>query len=276
MNLGQVPGPASGENRRARWRSPLTGALLVAAVCAGALLAINSTFCIGCSNRESVSSRTYPWHTDIVATVFWVGEILDPDASDGSQVISAYDSLWMRNYGGCDGVWVEDSCETEPRDASNGFFPRNMTPLQNPFYLDLPFDDVNDKGAFSRRGEVVPWANDPGYAGRADDKKFSFMKNRWVRMEKNGSTCYGQIQDAGPGQYNDSDYVFGTNDERPANKKFNGAGMDVSPALAGCLGFQSLNGTQDRLNWQFVEEADVPDGPWKKIVTSTPVVPFGQ
>ena len=32
-------------------------------------------------------SSGYPWHTDIVATTFWVGEVFDPNASDGSQVI---------------------------------------------------------------------------------------------------------------------------------------------------------------------------------------------
>ena len=27
----------------------------------------------------------YPWHNNIVATTFWVGEIMDPSAPDGSQ-----------------------------------------------------------------------------------------------------------------------------------------------------------------------------------------------
>jgi hypothetical protein len=27
---------------------------------------------------------TYPWHTRIVSTTFWVGEIFDPNAADGS------------------------------------------------------------------------------------------------------------------------------------------------------------------------------------------------
>lgn len=263
------------EDQGTRWLS-FIAAGVTAVFCAGAVAILSSSLCLGCSRHSPPApvDREYPWHTDIVATVFWVGEILDPNSSDGSQVISTYDARWMDNYGGCDGVWVANSCETEARDASNGFFPRHMTPRQNPFYLDLPFDDINDPGAFSRRGDVVPWAKDLAYAGRAQDKLFSFMKNRWVRMEKNGSSCYGQIEDAGPGQYNDAEYVFGSNDERPANRKFNGAGMDVSPALAGCLGFEDLNGAQDRVSWQFVEEKDVPDGPWKKIVTTTPVVPF--
>jgi hypothetical protein len=92
-------------------------------------------------------------------------------------------------------------------------------------------------------------------------------------ISKDGKTCYGQIQDAGPGQYNDADYVFGTNDRRPKNTKFNSAGMDVSPALNGCLGFTDLNGDNDHVDWRFVEPADVPGGPWRTLVTTSGVTP---
>ena len=71
----------------------------------------------------------------------------------------------------------------------------------------------------------------------------------------------GQIEDAGPGKYDDATYVFGKGDHRPANTEFNGAGMDVSPALNGCLGFSSLNGAQDKVDWQFVDEEDVQTVP---------------
>ena len=99
------------------------------------------------------------------------------------------------------------------------------------------------------------------------------MKNRWVQISTDGKTCYGQIQDAGPGQYNDADYVFGTNDRRPKNTKFNSAGMDVSPALNGCLGFTDLGGDNDHVDWRFVEPADVPGGPWRTLVTTSGVTP---
>ena len=167
----------------------------------------------GTQTAEGVA-RVYPLHTDVVATTFWVGEIFDPKASDGSQVISTYDSQWLAHYGGCDGIVVNGGCQTEVRTAANGYFPTSMTPQENPFYLDLPFDDVNDPGAFARRASVIPWANDPGYAGRADDPSFSYMKNRWVEITKGDRTCYAQIQDAGPGQYNDAEHVFGTDNER--------------------------------------------------------------
>jgi hypothetical protein len=224
------------------------------------------------SATPAPGSNRYPWHTGIVSTTFWVGEIFDPNAPDGSQVYSTYDALWEQHYGGCDGVVVNGSCETEPRTAANNYFPTHMTPKENPFYLDLPFDDINDAQAFTERCQVIPWANAPGYAGHCNDPAFSYMKNRWVKIVgPNGKTCYGQIEDAGPGQYHDAAYVFGTNDARPANKLYNGAAMDVSPALNGCLGFSELNGDTDRVSWQFVDDNDVPPGPWKIIVTTTGV-----
>ena len=229
-----------------------------------------------CSNLASAIpeqvSREYPWHTNIVATTFWVGEIIDPSAPDGSQEISTYDADWQANYGGCDGIINKGACRTQRRMAWNGFFPTSMTPLQNPFYLDLPFDDINNPTAFAMRAKVVPWANDPGYNGRAEDPTFSFMKNRWVELRKNRRTCYGQIEDAGPAVYDDAAYVFGGYDGRPANKRFNGAGLDVSPALNGCLGFRQLDGQNDRVDWRFVEQTDVPPGPWTRIITTSPVV----
>jgi hypothetical protein len=218
------------------------------------------------------AASKYPMHTGIVSTTFWVGEIFDANAADGSQMLSTYDANWFQNFGGCDGIASAGVCTTEKRVASNGFFPSSMTPKQNPFYLDLPYDDVNDPTGFKNRGAVIPWANDPGYAGKAKDRSVSFMKNRWVKLMKNGQTCYGQIADAGPGKYHDSAYVFGSNDARPANKRYGGAGMDVSPALNGCLGFKDLDGNADKVDWQFVEAADVPAGPWTRVTSSSMAV----
>ena len=244
-----------------------TGATGTAAVGAG----VSSTADAALLTRLAAhpKGRRYPVHTRIVATTFWVGEIFDPNASDGSQVISTYDSGWLQHYGGCDGVMVSGDCRTEPRTARNGFFPTRMTPHQNPFYLDLPFDDLNDPQAFAQRASVVPWAREVRYARAADDPDASLMKNRWVRLTRSGRVCYGQIQDAGPGEYHDSRYVFGGDDRRPANRRYNGAGMDVSPALNGCLAFRELDGDQDLVGWQFVDDVDVPAGPWRRVVTTS-------
>lgn len=235
--------------------------------------------------------RVYPTHTGIVSTTFWVGEIFDPKRPDGSQVCSTYDSQWAYHWsgvktgtagsgtdcegsptGGCDGVPGVNKCDTEARHAENQFFPThsNVVPRENPFYLDLPFDDINDPTAFKQRCQVVPWANDSGYAGHCTDTSFSYLKNRWVKLTgPNGHTCYGQIEDAGPGTYHDVAYVFGTTNARPANKEYNGAGMDVSPALNSCLGFAEEDGENDLVSWSWADAP--PPGPWTRLITSSKV-----
>lgn len=262
----------------------------------GLILSLAALLAMTPSSRDEAR---YPVHTDIVATTFWVGERFDPAVPDGSQVCSTYDSQWAFHWsgvstgivpdtaaacggartGGCDGVIVEERgdqrCETETRSAENGYFPSALTPHENPFYLDLPYDDLHDPDGFAQRCDLIPWANDPGYAGRCDDRGFSYMKNRWVAIVgPAGRTCYGQIEDAGPSHdtlYHDAEYVFGSDDARPVQKSFNNAGMDVSPALNGCLGFAELDGEQDRVSWRFVDDADVPEGPWLRIVTHSGV-----
>lgn len=238
------------------------------ALAAAAVLVTSLAVALGTTTAPSSAKSTkYPWHTNITATTFWVGEIFDPNASDGSQRISAYDDRWYKRFGGCDGVRKNGDCRTERRTRSNGYFPRHMKPRENPFYLDLPYDDVNVTKNFRSRGKVVPWAGQAAYRGKVKNRAYSLMKNRWVELRKGKRRCYGQIQDAGPGQYSDTRYVFGTKNQRPKNKRYGGAGMDVSPALTGCLGFKSLNGINRGVRWRFVDSRDVPRGPWTRVVT---------
>ncbi len=242
------------------------------------------------------ASGSYPLHTNIVSTTFWVGEMFNANLSDGSQACSTYDSQWDLHFsgvatqmlpakaagcagsyaGGCDGVWSGGKCATEKRTAANGYFPSAMTPRENPFYLDLPFDDLNDPTAFAQRCQVIPWAKQIDPAGaHCSDGNFSYMKNHWVKIVgPNGNTCYGQIEDAGPSHgslYHDAAYVFGSTDARPVQGQFNDAGMDVSPALNGCLGFAELDGENDHVTWQFVDALNVPAGSWTKVVTTSGV-----
>jgi hypothetical protein len=254
--------PSTGSGGRVKWAAAPRAALVACLLLVGVIWTPTS---------EAAVTRTYPTHNGIISTTFWVGEIFDPNASDGSQMISTYDGDWFAHYGGCDGVASKGVCRTERRTAANGYFPVHMTPKENPFYLDLPFDDLNNSAAFARRASVIPWANDPGYAGHAKDPGFSYMKNRWVQITKGSKVCYGQIEDAGPGRYNDANYVFGTADSRPQNQRYGGAGMDVSPALNGCLGYASLDGDDDVVKWRFVEGGAVPGGPWNRQVTRSGV-----
>jgi hypothetical protein len=243
--------------------------------------------------------HAYSRHTRIASTTFWVGEIFDPNLPDGSQICSTYDTQWAYHWsgvnkgrvpaaaagcpgsikGGCDGVTnsTDTRCATEVRTAANHYFPTRVPrPRENPFYLDLPYDDLNDPTGYAQRCRVIPWANDPGYAGHCTDRSFSYMKNRWVKITgPNGHTCYGQNEDAGPSHdrlYHDARYVFGHTDARPAQTHFNNAGMDVSPALNGCLGYTDLDDDHDKVTWQFIDAADVPHGPWTTIVTRSGVM----
>lgn len=253
--------------------------------------------------------RNYPDHTNINATTFWVGEYFQA-GPDGSQACSAYDGDWIYSHfrlahavncqmpsglsaraAGCDALLANESGKCNDsnsigslRTPANGYFPAGLqTVYENPFYLDLPYNDLPAYDGFvtgwSDRCQKIPWANDPGWGtsgGRCTNEDFSYMKNRWVKIWANGRTCYGQIEDAGPADYShgnpnyaDYNYVFGSNDARPANTSYDDAGMDISPALNACLGGQfnqNLN-----VNWEFVDDIDVPATPWKVVTTTSQV-----
>ena len=209
----------------------------------------------------------YPVHTNVTATVFWIGEPQGNGSSENN-ALSAWDDSWQAHYGGAD---------TTAR-RSFPFFPP-FRPRENPFYLDLPYNDFTDDGdPRPDRTKVIPWAGRYGAqlaAARRAGNPYSLMKNRWVRLWRTVGgrtlTCYGQIEDSGPYVYDDARYVFGTGDPRPQSREANGAGLDVSPAIRDCLRFAGLNDDASRVSWQFVERAAVPKGPWTRVVTTRQV-----
>lgn len=197
------------------------------------------------------STSSYPIHTDITATVFWVGEPVGNGSSEDNS-FSAWDDDWIERYGGYDNPYERV-----------GYYPAGFTPKENPFYLDLPYNDFDTEGKRKVHAyAVVPWASTKTWA--TDE---SMLKNRWVKIWRNNNVCYGQIADAGPYEYNDYEYVFG--EARPKNTIANNAGLDVSPALRDCLKFVGANNADNKVNWQFVEYADVPAGPWREIITTS-------
>jgi|GEM_PF-1891155 len=122
----------------------------------------------------------------------------------------------------------------------------------------------------------IPWYNAKNW--KSDE---SIVKGRWARIRAttrgaNGQWVYAQWLDAGPYHYDDFDYVFGNSRPRNESKttgKSPFAGIDLSPAVILKMGVSHTelsNGGitfSDGVDWQFVDEADVPDGPWKRFLS---------
>lgn len=179
-----------------------------------------------------------------IATVFWAGEDATDENGYISNAESAWDEKWGQHFGGVD----------DP-ECREGFSPCDFTPQENPFYVALPYNDLDDQGDKKPDATRVPW-NDP-------KTKKSVLKNRWVEVHVEGKSCFGQWEDVGPFYEDDIAYVFG-GAQGPKNTDGEGAGIDLSPAMRDCLG---VDGSAEVL-WRHVAESDVPLGPWKEIITT--------
>ena len=190
---------------------------------------------------EFQPGQRYPWKSNIVTTVFWIGE--KPSANNPvPNRASSWDTEWTKNYGGTD--------DPNPANRSN-YMPVKFTPRQNPFYCALPYNDKAKEGHRPEAPSVVPWFKE-AYQGPA----VSTCKGRWIAIRKGNRTAYAQWEDAGPFRTDHWQYVFGN--ERPKPNLNKGAGLDVSPAVRDYLGMQPTDVT----DWRFVEFSEVPRGPW--------------
>jgi len=190
---------------------------------------------------EFQPGQRYPWKSNIVTTIFWIGE----KPSENNPVpnrASSWDKEWTKNYGGMD--------DPSPAHRSN-YMPVKFTPGLNPFYCALPYNDKAKEGHRPEASRVVPWFNE-AYQGPA----VSTCKGRWIAIRKGNRTAYAQWEDAGPFRTDHWQYVFGN--ERPKPNLNKGAGLDVSPAVRDYLGLQPTDVT----DWRFVEFSEVPRGPW--------------
>ena len=184
----------------------------------------------------------YPWHRDIMTTIFWIGE--RPTARNPvPNNRSSWDPNWARNFGGYD---------NPDTNARRNFIPIGLTPRQNPFYVALPYCDVSRGNTKPEGKMVIPWFRDcfekPGK---------SVLKGRWIAIHHGGRTCFAQWEDCGPFRTDHWQYVFGN--ERPRPNLNRGAGLDISPAVRDYLQMDK----NDITDWKFVDSASVPDGPWK-------------
>ena len=133
-----------------------------------------------------------------------------------------------------DGSWQERFGGVDEPEDRCGHWPCDFEPKENPFYVALPYND-------------------------------SAFKNKWVEVRYEGESCFGQWEDVGPFETDDREYVLGG--AEPKNKQGVGAGLDVSPAMRDCLGLSGVGLT----DWRLVDEWQVPEGPWREIVTTSPV-----
>jgi len=188
--------------------------------------------------------QRFPWKSQIVTTVFWIGE--KPSGNNPvPNRVSSWDKEWTKNYGGLD--------DPDPAHRSN-YIPVKFTPRQNPFYCALPYNDKAREGHRPEAPRVVPWFNE-AYQGPA----VSTCKGRWIAIRKGNRVAYAQWEDAGPFRTDHWQYVFGN--ERPKPNLNKGAGLDVSPAVRDYLGLQPTDVT----DWRFVDFSEVPRGPWSTL-----------
>jgi hypothetical protein len=205
-----------------------------------AMLKVEPQVFVPTSSRTS--TQRYPWKTNIVTTVFWVGE----QPSENNPVPnnkSSWDANWTYSYGGYDSP-----------DSSNrrNYIPVSFVPRQNPFYVALPYNDVTHGQFKPEAALVIPW-----FKQSFVEQGKSVCKDRWIAVRKGNRVCYAQWEDCGPFRTDHFQYVF--QNERPRPNLNRGAGLDVSPAVRDYLGLQNTDVT----DWQFVEVRDVAPGPWR-------------
>lgn len=185
-----------------------------------------------------------PVYKRAITTQFWVGESSNESNGFISNHESYWDDAWMTHFGGID-----------TPECRIGYYPCGFVPQENPFYVALPYGEFEEgSDILKRSAQNIPW-----FSSNASE---SLLKNRWIEVVYQGKVCYGQWQDVGPFLTDDFDYVFGSNP--PTNTFGEQAGLDISPALWDCLGLT----TNEVTEWRFVNTNQVPDGPWKKIITT--------
>jgi hypothetical protein len=200
--------------------------------------------------RNDTVTVNYPVHVDIITTTFYIGEPSDADSGFISNTSSAWDEEWVKNYGGID----------DPRNR-NGYHPAGFIPKENPFYFALPYNDMNENGNRRSDAVLIYWHNKT--ISYSDNE--SIVKNKWIKISKGTKSAYAQWEDNGPWLRDDVKYVFGTS--APSNTNGAHAGLDVSPAVRDYIGLLP----PDVTDWQFVDDSNVPNGPWKQIITTSEI-----
>lgn len=194
--------------------------------------------------RTPKQSNRYPWHKNITATIFWIGETPTKNNPTPNHA-SSWDTNWQKNFGGFD--------DPNPLNrAKVGYRPISFTPKLNPFYIALPYNDrINHKKVKPEAARIIPW-----FTLEQVRNGKSCLKGRWVQIVFGKKVCFAQWEDCGPFNTTDGNYVFGK--AKPKNTSNKNAGIDLSPAIRDFLKLKS----GDKVHWRFIEEQQVPQGPW--------------
>ncbi len=193
-------------------------------------------------------AEKFPWRKNIVTTTFWIGEAPTQNNPVPNHM-SSWDEKWASNYGGTD--------TPDKTKRNSEYRPAAFKPGQNPFYIALPYNDLQRVGYKPEAAEKIPWFKEA--MADKDRGHKSVLKGRWLAIRFGDKVAYAQWEDCGPFRTDHADYVFGT--ERPKPNLNKGAGLDVSPAVRDYLGMADTDVT----DWKFVEFDEIPEGPWAKF-----------
>lgn len=198
----------------------------------------------------------YPWKTHVTCTIFWIGE-QPTDRNPTPNCKSSWDQNWAANFGGYDDP---DPTNRIANHSASEFRPKKFIPKLNPFYVALPYNDVQGWGRHKpEAARVIPW-----FSRMRPLPGKTVCKGRWVQIYNGSRSCYGQWEDCGPWETDDWEFVFGS---KPPKTSQNGAaGIDLSPSIRDYLGLRS----GQKVHWRFVEANQVPFGPWKKYGQEQP------
>lgn len=215
--------------------------------------------------KPAVPSRTavqptrilYPWKTYVTSTIFWVGE-QPTERNPTPNCKSSWDQSWSTNFGGYDDP---NPANRIANHTTGEFRPKAFVPKLNPFYIALPYNDVQGWAAHKPEApRVIPW-----FSRMRPEPGKTVLKGRWLQIYVGGRSCYAQWEDCGPWTTDDWEYVFGS--KPPKNRENGAAGIDLSPSIRDFLALRS----GQKVHWRFVEAAQVPYGPWKKYGATAPV-----
>jgi hypothetical protein len=205
---------------------------------------------------DTAARFLYPWKQHVTCTIFWVGE-MPSDRNPTPNNKSSWDQNWSANFGGYDDP---EPASRIANHTTGEFRPKKFVPKLNPFYIALPYNDIQGYGAHKpEASRVIPW-----FSRMRPEPGQTVCKGRWIQIYRGGRSCYGQWEDCGPWETDDWEFVFG---KKPPKTKQNGAaGIDLSPSIRDYLGLKS----GDKVHWRFVEPGQVPFGPWKKYGQDSP------